>query len=47
MRSLSIPRSYNLAKLAALASFIATSAFALKYAAPEHQLKVDQAIPSW
>jgi phosphate transport system substrate-binding protein len=33
--------------LAALASFTASPAFALKYAAPEHQLSVDPAIPSW
>jgi phosphate transport system substrate-binding protein len=32
---------------AALASFVATPALALKYAAPEHQLQADPAIPSW
>src|SRR4030088_2609606 len=47
MQSLSIVRRYNFVKLAALTSFIATSAFALKYAAPEHHLKVDPAITSW
>jgi phosphate transport system substrate-binding protein len=31
----------------ALASLVATPAFALKYAAPEHHLSVDPAIPSW
>jgi len=33
--------------LIGLASFAAPPAFALKYAAPEHQLSVDPAIPSW
>jgi phosphate transport system substrate-binding protein len=33
--------------LAAVTSFVATSAFALKYAAPEHQLQVDPSTPSW
>src|SRR3989475_3191297 len=33
--------------LAALGSVIAPPAFALKYAEPEHNLKVDPAIPSW
>jgi phosphate transport system substrate-binding protein len=44
MRSFSIARVLT---LAVLPSLIATSAFGLKYAAPEHQLKVDPAIPSW
>jgi phosphate transport system substrate-binding protein len=30
-----------------LAALLASPAFALKYAAPEHQLSVDPAIPSW
>src|SRR5207244_5737757 len=33
--------------LAALGSVIAPPAFALKYAEPEHNLKVDPAIPNW
>jgi len=47
MQSLSIARPHNLVRLAVLTSVVATSAFALKYAAPEHHLKVDPAIPSW
>jgi phosphate transport system substrate-binding protein len=34
-------------RLAALLGVIAAPAFALKYAAPEHQLSVDPAIPGW
>ena len=34
-------------RLAAAIGFIAAPAFALKYAAPEHQLSVDPAIPAW
>jgi len=30
-----------------LALLLAAPAFALKYAAPEHQLSVDPAIPGW
>ena len=33
--------------LTTLAAMMATPAFALKYAAPEHDLKVDPSIPSW
>ncbi len=33
--------------LAAIATLAAPPAFALKYAAPEHQIPVDPAIPSW
>jgi len=33
--------------MTALAALAATPAFALKYAAPEHNLKVDPAMPSW
>ena len=35
------------ATLAALSTLFAAPTFALKYAAPEHNLKVDPAIPSW
>jgi phosphate transport system substrate-binding protein len=44
MRSPVIP---HLLCFAAVASLVATPAFALKYAAPEHHLSVDPAIPSW
>jgi phosphate transport system substrate-binding protein len=44
MRPGNLPRVLS---LAALATFAAPSAFALKYAAPEHQLSVDGSIPSW
>src|SRR6266496_1241156 len=33
--------------LTALSAIVATPAFALKYAEPEHNLKVDPSIPSW
>jgi phosphate transport system substrate-binding protein len=36
-----------IATLAALPAFLSTPAFALKYAAPEHNLTVDPTIPSW
>src|SRR5258708_2376077 len=36
-----------IATLAALPPFLSTPAFALKYAAPEHNLTVDPTIPSW
>jgi phosphate transport system substrate-binding protein len=35
------------ASLTALSVVLTTPAIALKYAEPEHQLKVDPAIPSW
>ena len=47
MQSISIARPSNLVRLAGLTTLVATSAFALKYAAPEHRLKVDPSIPSW
>src|SRR5216684_641059 len=34
-------------RIAAAIALVAAPAFALKYAAPEHQLSVDPAIPSW
>jgi len=37
----------NAATIAALAAFACVPAFALKYAAPEHNLSVDPSIPSW
>jgi phosphate transport system substrate-binding protein len=41
-------RRFRLAGLVtALSAFAATPVFALKYAEPEHNLKVDPAIPSW
>src|ERR1700730_16913476 len=33
--------------LTALSAFVATPAFALKYAEPEHNLKVDPTLPNW
>jgi len=42
-----VPATAPFLRLAAIASFVATSAFALKYAAPEHHLNVDPSIPSW
>ncbi|HJY85808.1 MAG TPA: substrate-binding domain-containing protein, partial [Candidatus Acidoferrales bacterium] len=44
---MSAPATAPFFRLAAISSIIATSAFALKYAAPEHQLQVDPSIPSW
>jgi len=41
------PALSRLVGMFALASFVAAPAFALKYAAPEHHLSVDPAIPSW
>lgn len=41
------PLVARLLSLGVLGTFVATPAFALKYAAPEHQLTVDPAIPSW
>ena len=33
--------------LTALTAFVASPTFALKYAEPEHNLKVDPSMPSW
>jgi len=41
------PATASLLCFAALASFVAAPALALKYAASEHQLQADPAIPSW
>jgi len=41
------PATARLLRFAALATLVAAPALALKYAAPEHQLQVDPAIPSW
>ncbi|MFC5520643.1 PstS family phosphate ABC transporter substrate-binding protein [Polaromonas jejuensis] len=40
-------RLVQIAGLTALSALLTTPAFALKYAAPEHNLAVDSSIPSW
>jgi len=40
-------KTFHFAVLAALSTVVATPAFALKYAEPEHNLRVDPSIASW